>query len=59
MAVRFDPQKAGFSEPHEVKFLSGSAVTLKPDDGWMVRGPGLAFSREVVDASVCLMKLPR
>jgi len=58
MAIRFDPQRAGFDEPHEVKFLPGSAVTLKPDDFWMVRGPGLVFSREVENASVWLMKLP-
>ncbi len=60
MAVRFDPQKKSFSEPEEVKFLPGSAVTLKPDDVWTVRGPGLVFSDdETGNGSVWLMRLPR
>jgi hypothetical protein len=60
MMVRFDPRTAGFSEPHEVKFVAGSGVTLKPDDNWMVRGPGLVFSSEQgVSSSAWLMKLPR
>jgi dipeptidyl aminopeptidase/acylaminoacyl peptidase len=60
MAIRFDPKTAGLGEPHEVRFLPGSAVTLKPDDEWTVRGPGLVFSRqENVSSSVWLMKLPR
>jgi len=59
MAVRFDPKKASFSEPQEVKFMPGSAVTPKPDDYWEVRGPGLVFSREENGSSVWLMKLPR
>jgi hypothetical protein len=60
MAVRFDPQRAFFSEPQEVKFVPGSAMTPKPDDGWAVRGPGLVFSRgETGNSSVWLMKLPR
>jgi dipeptidyl aminopeptidase/acylaminoacyl peptidase len=59
MAVRFDPQRAFFSAPQEVKFLPGSAVTPKPDDSWTVRGPGLVFSREETTNSVWLTKLPR
>jgi eukaryotic-like serine/threonine-protein kinase len=59
MAVRFDSQRANFSEPHEVKFAPGSAVTPKPEDLWTVRGPGLVFSREKDIVSVWLMKLPR
>ena len=60
MAVRFDPKRASFSEAHEIKFVPGSAVTLKPDDDWAVRGPGLVFShQEGVSSSVWLMKLPR
>jgi hypothetical protein len=58
MAVRFDPKTGGFSEPYEVKFVPGSAVTLKPDDDWTVRGPGLVFSRWEGGSSVWLMKLP-
>jgi serine/threonine protein kinase len=58
MAVRFDPKTGGFSEPYEVKFVPGSAVTLKPDDDWAVRGPGLVFSRSEGGSSVWLMKLP-
>jgi hypothetical protein len=59
MMVRFDPQKAKFSEPREVKFVPGSPVTFKPDDDWAVRGPGLAFSPQEYAGSVWLMKLPR
>jgi hypothetical protein len=60
MAVRFDPQKAFFSDPQEVKFVPGSAMTPKPDDPFAVRGPGLVFSRqETGNSSVWLMKLPR
>jgi hypothetical protein len=41
------------------QFVPGSTVTPKPDDDWMVRGPGLVFSREEgVSSSVWLMKLP-
>jgi len=59
-ATGFDPKTAGFSEPHEVKFGPGSTVTVKPDDDWTVRSPGLVFSRrEDVSSSVWLMKLPR
>jgi Tol biopolymer transport system component/tRNA A-37 threonylcarbamoyl transferase component Bud32 len=58
-AVHFDPQLASFSEHREVKFLPGSAVMLKPDDVWTVRGPGLVFSHREYSSSVWLMKLPR
>jgi len=59
MTVRFDPQRAAFSAPQEVKLVPGSAVTPKPDDDWAVRGPGLVFSRrETGNSSVWLMKLP-
>jgi Tol biopolymer transport system component/tRNA A-37 threonylcarbamoyl transferase component Bud32 len=60
MAIRFDPQRVSLSEPYEVKFVPGSAMILKPDDDWTVRGPGLVFSRqETGTPSVWLMKLPR
>ena len=60
MTVQFDPQRTSFGEPHAVKFASGSTVTPKPDDDWMVRGPGLVLSRqENLSSSVWLMKLPR
>jgi hypothetical protein len=60
MAVHFDPQTKRFSEPREVKFVPGSAMTPKPDDSWTVRGPGLVFTRrETGNSSVWLMKLPR
>ena len=59
MAVRFDPHRAGLSEPQEVRFLSGSEVTLKPDDDWTVRGPGLVFAHDTTSHSVWLMRLPR
>ncbi len=60
MTVRFDPKTASFSEPHEVKFVPGSTVALRPDDNWTVRGPGLVFSsQQGASSSVWLMKLPR
>ena len=58
MAARFDSKAPGFSEPYPVKFVSGSAITPKPDDDWIVRGPGLVFSHiETGIPSVWLMKL--
>jgi hypothetical protein len=59
MAVQFDPKTASFSAHREVKFVPGSEVTLKPDDDWAVRGPGLVFSRSEGGSSAWLMKLPR
>jgi hypothetical protein len=59
MAVRFDPKTASFGAPQEVKFAPGSEVTLKADDDWSVRAPGLVFSRSEGGSSVWLMKLPR
>jgi eukaryotic-like serine/threonine-protein kinase len=58
MAVRFDPHRAGLSQPQEVRFWPGSEVTLKPDDDWTVRGPGLVFDHDNTNPSVWLMKLP-
>jgi serine/threonine protein kinase len=59
MTIRFDPKRRAFSEPAEVRYLPGSAETVKPDDSWGVRGPGLVFSRQESISSVWLMKLPR
>jgi hypothetical protein len=59
MAVRFDPRRATFSEPQEVKFVPGGAVTPKPNDAWTIRDQGLVFSRQEEIMSVWLMKLPR
>ncbi len=59
MAVRFDPERRGFGEPQEVKFLPGSTTNVNPDDDWTVRGPGLVFSRHETTSSAWLMKLPR
>ena len=56
---RFDPKTGSFSETREVKFVPSSTVTLKPDDDWAVRGPGLVFSsQQGASSSVWLMKLP-
>jgi hypothetical protein len=42
------------------QFVPGSTVTLKPDDDWTVRDPGLVFvSQQGASSSVWLMKLPR
>ena len=59
MTVRFDPKTRALGEPSEVKYLPGSAETVKPDDSWGIRGPGLVFSRRESTGSVWLMKLPR
>jgi hypothetical protein len=60
MAIRFNPQRVDFSERQEVKFVPGSTVTLKSDDAWEIRGPGLVLEREeLANSSVWLMKLPR
>jgi hypothetical protein len=32
--------------------------TRKPDDPWLIRGPGLVFTRQEPHGSVWLMKLP-
>jgi eukaryotic-like serine/threonine-protein kinase len=48
----------GISEPGDVVLRPGSPVTFKPDDDWVVRGPGLVFSRERLVSSVWLMELP-
>ena len=57
--IRFDPRRAAFREPQEVKYVPGSAVTLKSGDLWEARGPGLVFSRQETSYSVWLMKVPR
>jgi len=41
MAVRFDPQRVTFGEPHEAKFPLGCAVTLQP--GRAGEEPPLSF----------------
>ncbi len=60
MAVRFDPKKRAFSEPHEVVVPTGSRTTLSQRDAMMVRAQGLVFSHEEsLNPSVWLMKVPR
>jgi hypothetical protein len=60
MVVHFDPERAGFSKPQEVKFVQGSTVAITPADVWTVRGSGLVFSRRAPGtASVWVMKLPK
>jgi hypothetical protein len=58
LVSRIDPKKADLGEPQEVQFVSGSPVTFKPDDRFVVRGPGLVFSRQGTAKSVWLMELP-
>jgi hypothetical protein len=58
MTVRFDPKTRTVSEPFEVKYVPGTAETVKPDDAWGIRGPGLVFGRLERTSSVWLMKLP-
>jgi hypothetical protein len=58
MAVRFDPKTRAVSQPYEVKFPPGTGETVRPTDGWSLRGPGLLFSRRESTSSVWLMKLP-
>ncbi len=44
MAMRFDPKTRQMGAPYEVRLASGSQPVLKPDDDWVVRGPGIVFS---------------
>ena len=45
MAVRFDPKTRAVSDPYEVKYVPRTTDTMKSDDGWGIRGPGLVFGR--------------
>jgi hypothetical protein len=59
LSSRIDPKTADFGEPQEVQFVPGPPVTFGPDDRWfVVRSPGLVFSRERTVHSVWLMDLP-
>ena len=58
MGAQFDSKTRTFGQPFEVKFPPGSAVQWKPDDPWLIRGPGLVFTRQEPHGSVWLMKLP-
>jgi len=58
MGAQFDSKTRTFGQAFEVKFPPGSAVQWKPDDPWLIRGPGLVFTRQEPHASVWLMKLP-
>ncbi len=58
MAIRFDPRTRSVSGPEEVKFLPGTAEVPKASEGWLIRGPGLVFSRPQQTSSAWLMKLP-
>jgi len=58
MGAHFDTKTRTFGQPFEVKFPPGSAVEWKPDDSWLIRGPGLVFTRQEPHGSVWLMKLP-
>jgi hypothetical protein len=58
MAIRFDPRTRSVSAPEEVKFLPGTAETPKANESWLIRGPGLVFSRQQQTSSAWLMKLP-
>ena len=58
MGAQFDSKTRIFGQPFEVKFPPGSAAEWQPDDPWVIRGPGLVFSRQEPHGSVWLMKLP-
>ena len=53
LGMRFDPKARAFGNPFEVQ-----TVEWKPDDAWVIRGPGLVFTRQEKHGSVWLMKLP-
>lgn len=57
MAIRFHPEARRFGEPSAVKFVPSSPA-VRPDESWVVRSPGLVFSRGELARSVWLMKLP-
>uniref|UniRef100_Q01RF2 non-specific serine/threonine protein kinase n=1 Tax=Solibacter usitatus (strain Ellin6076) TaxID=234267 RepID=Q01RF2_SOLUE len=58
MTVRFDAKSRRVSEPYEVKFVPGSAVTVKAEDQWSIRGSTIVFMSADRTSSVWLMKLP-
>lgn len=57
MAMRFDPKTRQMGAPYEVRLASGSQPVLKPDDDWVVRGPGIVFSPTDIKGSVWLLKM--
>jgi hypothetical protein len=59
MTLRFDPKTRTVSAPYEISYLPGSTQTIRPDDPWTIRGPGLVFQRRESTSSVWLMNLPR
>ena len=59
MAVRFDPKTRSVSEPYELKNVPGNLESVKSDDAWGIRGPGLVFARRARTSSVWLMRPPQ
>ena len=60
MSVNFNPRKAHFGEPRELRVPNGTEPSPKPRDQLVVMEQGLVFSREINgNSEVWLMKLPR
>jgi len=57
-AIRFNSKTRKIGAPYEIKFVPGGVVTLRADDLWEARGPGLVFTHaEENTKSIWLMKL--
>ena len=57
MAIRLDPKQRRVSEPFQVRFAGGSAVEIRPDDNWSVRGSGIVVERVQVNGRPWLLHL--
>jgi len=59
MTMRFDPKTKRIGAPYQVRLVPGSQPVLKPDDDWVVRGPGIVFSPTDIKGSVWLLKMAK
>jgi hypothetical protein len=59
MAMRFDPKRKQMGAPFQVRLTPGSQPVLKPDDNWVVRGPGIVFSPTDIKSSIWLLTLAK
>jgi len=59
MTMRFDPKTKRMGAPYQVRLVPGSQPVLKPDDDWVVRGPGIVFSPTDIKGSVWLLKMAK
>ena len=58
MAIHFDAKQRRMSDRFAVRLASVVPAELSAKDNFNVRGPGIAFERELVTGTAWLMKLP-